>query len=87
MGRNIPKKNGKIMNCIGCRGGLLNQGQTTFAVDEDGVLVVIRKVPALICDQCGEEYLDEIVTQRLETEVNNALRTGEKVIIQEFRAA
>lgn len=87
MGLNISKKNKTAINCIICKGGLLRKGQTTFAVDENGVLVVIRKVPAFICDQCGEEYLDEFVTERLETDVSDVLRTGEKVIIQDFKAA
>lgn len=47
-------------------GGNRAQGSTTFTADLGFGVVVVRHVPALVCDQCGEEWLDDAVTEALE---------------------
>lgn len=53
-------------------GGHKEQGHTTFSVDLGEGLVVVRHVPAMICNQCGEEWIDNETAQRLEVIVNEA---------------
>ena len=40
-------------NCPLCHGGIKREGKTTFTVDLGFGVVVIRKVPAQVCDQCN----------------------------------
>lgn len=47
-------------------GGHKEAGHTTFSVDLGDGLVVVRHVPALICNQCGEEWIDNKIAQQLE---------------------
>lgn len=51
-------------------GGKKEDGFTTFTVDLGVSVMVIRHVPALVCDQCGEEWLTDTVSSELESMVN-----------------
>ena len=46
--------------------GKVEPGTTTFAVDLKSGLIVVRNVPALICIQCGEEWLEDSTAIQLE---------------------
>ncbi|MBK6929825.1 MAG: type II toxin-antitoxin system MqsA family antitoxin [Saprospirales bacterium] len=47
-------------------GGNVASGTTTFTVDLKTGLIVVRDVPALICAQCGEEWIENAVSIKLE---------------------
>ena len=53
-------------------GGHKEKGHTTFSVDLGEGLVIVRHVPAMVCNQCGEEWIDNETAQRLEVIVNEA---------------
>ena len=53
-------------------GGRLEEGETTFTVDFGSGVVVIRNVPAIICSQCGMEWLDDGITDKIEVIVKEA---------------
>ena len=46
--------------------GKVEPGTTTFAVDLKSGLIVVRNVPALICTQCGEEWIEDSTAIQLE---------------------
>lgn len=72
------------MTCPLCGHGQLREGTTTFAADVDGVVVVIREVPANVCDECGESYLDERVSHGIEQTVQAARREGLEAVVSHF---
>ena len=53
-------------------GGSKVPGKTTFTVDLGFGLFVARDVPALVCSQCGEEWIDDSVARQLEEHVKEA---------------
>ncbi len=53
-------------------GGTKKEGTTTFTVDLDFGVVVVRSVPALVCAMCGADWIQDDVASRLETIVNEA---------------
>ena len=57
--------------CAMC-GGRKTAGTTTFSADLGSGVVVVRKVPATVCSQCGEDWIDHETAQRLETIVADA---------------
>lgn len=58
-------------NCPLC-GGTKTPGTTTYTVDLGFGVVVVRSVPAKICSQCGEEWIDASVARSLENLVLSA---------------
>ena len=53
-------------------GGNKTDGTTTFTADLGSGVVVVRRVRATICSQCGEEWIDDAAARRLEQVVNEA---------------
>lgn len=62
-------------------GGRRVPGATTFAVDLGFGVVVVRNVPAQVCAQCGEAWLDDTVAARLERYVEKARENHQQVAV------
>lgn len=75
------------MKCLSCKTGDPKPGTTTFAAEREGILVVVKHVPALICEQCGEEYFEGTVTDGLMEQVKEAVKAGGEVNIRVYKAA
>jgi YgiT-type zinc finger domain-containing protein len=71
------------MNCASC-GGTATQGTTTVTVQRGDTTVVVRGVPALICDVCGDEYIDEPTLRRVERLVDEAAASGATMVVHEY---
>ena len=54
-----------------CRGAK-QPGTPTFAVDLVFGVVVVRHVPAFVCTQCGDAWIDNAVAGKLESIVAEA---------------
>ncbi|MGH9843426.1 MAG: type II toxin-antitoxin system MqsA family antitoxin [Blastocatellia bacterium] len=54
------------MNLCDLCGGELKAGQTTLEIWRGKELLVIRDVPADVCQQCHEAYLSAAVSERLD---------------------
>ncbi|MDQ6631262.1 MAG: type II toxin-antitoxin system MqsA family antitoxin [Verrucomicrobiota bacterium] len=63
--------NTKENQCPLC-GGNKAIGETTFTADLGSGVVVVRRVRATVCSQCGEEWIDDATARRLEQVVNEA---------------
>jgi YgiT-type zinc finger domain-containing protein len=57
--------------CALC-GGDKEPGTTTFTVDLGFGVVVVRDVPALVCTQCGDAWIEDTVAAKLEAIVDDA---------------
>ena len=53
-------------SCPLCHGGNKQTGTTTFTVELGFGVVVIRKVPAQVCDQCGADWIEDDTAEKLE---------------------
>ncbi|MBI3031634.1 MAG: type II toxin-antitoxin system MqsA family antitoxin [Candidatus Rokubacteria bacterium] len=53
------------MKCVICKHGETRPGRATLTFTRDGTTLVVKGVPADICANCGEEYVDEATTARL----------------------
>ena len=53
-------------------GGGKGAGKTTFTVDLGFGVVVVREVPATVCSQCGADWIDDAISEKLEKIVDNA---------------
>ena len=51
------------------------------------MVLVFRKVPARVCEVCGEEYVEEETTARLLSAAEEAAKSGAQVDIREYVAA
>ena len=52
------------MRCLICKRGSTEPGTTTVTLERDGLIMVIKGVPAQVCENCAEAYVDEKVACR-----------------------
>ena len=65
-------------------GGSKTDGTTTFTADLGSGVVVVRRVRATVCSQCGEEWIDDAAARRLEQVVNEARLQHREVEVTAF---
>jgi len=75
------------MKCVICKRGETRPGRTTVTLERGGTTLVVKNVPAKVCDNCGEAYVDEEITRQLLGTADEALRAGVQVDVREFTAA
>lgn len=72
-----------MMNCPLCKGVKINS-TTTFTVDLGFGVVVVRNVPALVCNQCASEWIDDTTANDLEKLVDHAKKNHSMVEITKY---
>jgi len=76
-----------IENLCPICGGTKTQGMTTFTVDLGFGVVVVRNVPALVCDQCGADWIADETAERLEKTVDDARHRHRQVEVTAYMPA
>ncbi|MGH2720458.1 MAG: type II toxin-antitoxin system MqsA family antitoxin [Actinomycetota bacterium] len=75
------------MKCVICRQGETRPGAATVTLTRGAMTLVVKGVPASICDNCGEEYVEEDVTAGLLNLVEVSARAGVEVEVREYAQA
>ena len=75
------------MKCFVCRFGEIEPGTTTFNLNLKSMTLVVKEVPAEVCDACGEGYLDPSVSERLDEIVNEAEESSVEILIRKYTPA
>jgi YgiT-type zinc finger domain-containing protein len=65
----------------------MEPGFVTVTLEPAGTTLVIKRVPALVCDNCGEEYVDEAVAAELMHTARVASDASIQVEVREYAAA
>ena len=74
------------MKCTICKTGETRSGTTTITLQRDNSVVVIRDVPAEICENCGEYYLSEPTASRVYAEADATAKRHVEIEIQRYAA-
>ena len=75
------------MKCVICKSGWTREGAATVTLERGGATVVIKDVPAQVCDNCGEHYLSDDKTAELLNLAEDALQHGAEIEVLRYRAA
>lgn len=68
------------MNCVLCKGDLV-QGRVNHIVDLDGHIIIIKSVPANVCKQCGEYFLENDTALKVEKIVEEAKKNKAEILV------
>ena len=74
------------MTCFHCKGNTI-QKLKTHAATLDQCVIIVKSVPALVCEQCGEVYFTDEVMQKLELIIDRLENIIKEVAIVEYAAA
>jgi YgiT-type zinc finger domain-containing protein len=75
------------MMCPICRQDETRPGSTTVTLKRGELTFVAKDVPAMVCANCGEEYLDPSTTEQVLRMAEEAAASGVQVQIRAFQAA
>ncbi len=70
-----------------CKHGETKKGTTTVTLEKGGSTIVFKEVPAHICDNCGEKYIDDSVTKELLKKARKIVESGVEVDIRKYETA
>jgi YgiT-type zinc finger domain-containing protein len=75
------------MKCLICKQAETQPGVTTVTLERDGLTLVVKSVPARVCPNCGEAYVDEDATKQLLKTAEQMARSGTLVDVRQYVAA
>ncbi|MDP2935286.1 MAG: type II toxin-antitoxin system MqsA family antitoxin [Dehalococcoidia bacterium] len=75
------------MKCVICKVGETKLDKATGTLERDSMVLVFKGVPADVCANCGEEYVDEETTARLLLAAEEAARAGVQVDVRSYVTA
>ena len=70
--------------CMYCKNSTTVNSTTTHVVNYKNCIIVIKNVPCLECEQCGEKYYTDEVAERLETIVNMAKKLMQEIAVIDY---
>jgi len=74
------------MTCVLCKNGTTHRGTVTVTLERGKTVVVVRDVPADVCENCGEYYLDSPVAQEVYQRAEAAVARNAEVEILHYAA-
>lgn len=74
------------MKCVICKTGEPHPGKATVTLQRGRTVVVVRDVPADVCENCGEYYLDEVTSRRVYADAELSFQRHVEVEIQSYAA-
>lgn len=74
------------MTCFTCKGNIENS-TTTYMTEHNGCYIIIKNVPCSKCNQCGEEYLNGVVLQKIEVIIGKLKSILTEIAIVDYNAA
>ncbi|MBI4480415.1 MAG: type II toxin-antitoxin system MqsA family antitoxin [Acidobacteria bacterium] len=72
------------MRCHICKHGETRPGKTTLTLERGTTTLVFKNVPASVCANCEEAYIEEKLSARLMLAVEEAARSGVLVDVREY---
>lgn len=74
-------------DCVICKNGKTHPGAHTLTLERSGAVVVVRGVPAEVCDNCGEAYVSGTVADVALQIAERAIAAGARVQVSDYAAA
>lgn len=75
------------MKCIICKMGETEARHVSVTLERGAMTLVFKSVPAQVCANCGEQYVDEQTTGRLLDQAEHAARNGVQIEVRTYIAA
>jgi len=72
---------------MACKHADTEPGKTTVTLERNGATLVFKDVPAEVCPNCGEDYVDEVVTRALLQSAEDMVASGAQVDVRTYAAA
>lgn len=75
------------MKCPICKHGNTRPGIASITLERGHTTVMFKRVPAQVCENCGEVYHDAKVTRSLLQQADLAAKGGVEIDVRQYAAA
>ena len=75
------------MKCTLCEVGETQPGTVTVTLERNGSIILIKDVPAEICNNCGHYYLSEEITKLVMQKGDEAISNGAELEVFTLKVA
>lgn len=83
MVKGLKNKKVILVNCVLCKAGLI-EGNVNHIIDLPEGIIIIKNVPANICTQCGEYYVDTPIALKLESIIEEVKKNKAEILILNY---
>lgn len=74
------------MDCVICKNGITHPSEVNVVLQREDCTVIIKNVPADVCENCGEYYLNDDITAKVLATAEEAASKGAEVEILRYAA-
>jgi len=74
------------MKCVICKSNSVAAGETTVVLERGASAIIFRGVPAEVCGECGEAYVNDETASLLLARVEKSASKGTEIEIVRFAA-
>ena len=85
MGGRFQEEDDRV-NCVVCKHGTTHPGFATVTLQRGETTVILKHVPAEVCENCGEYYLSSDVSGQVMRRAEQAVESGAEIEILRFAA-
>lgn len=71
------------MECVLCKSHL-EESKVNHIVDLDGHIIIIKNVPARICKQCGEYFLENNIAVKIEGIIDEIVKNHAEILVVNY---
>ncbi|SMD46074.1 YgiT-type zinc finger domain-containing protein [Aquiflexum balticum DSM 16537] len=75
------------MECSICKNGHTKPGKVTVTLERDNTIVLLKDVPAEVCQNCGHYYLDSATTKLVMDKAQEAYDKGAELEVVKLNVA
>lgn len=73
------------MPCIVCEEGELTVSTFTKTLKEDDTTLIVKEIPALLCDACGDVTYTKAIREQMEALLKTAVKEGHGTAVWSFK--
>ena len=74
------------MDCSICTLGRTRPGTANVTLERDDMVILIKDVPAEVCDNCGEYFLDDEIADVVMRQSEAAAASGKELQVLRYAA-
>jgi len=74
------------MECVICKAGTMKEGKVTVTLQRKESIIVVKNVPARVCENCGEYTHSEEVTGKLMGIAEQAVANNTEIEVLQYAA-
>ena len=72
------------MECVICKNGTTEDGFVNVPIVRKDKIIFIKNIPAQICNNCGEYYIDTSVAKEIYEKANERMNQGVEMEVTQY---